>query len=145
VLLDLNIVLDVLARREPHYGDSAAAWACVETGEAEGLVAAHSLTTLFYLMSRHTSQSAAMSALKDLLRVFAVAAVDGQVIDRALDLGWADFEDAVQMAAAAQAGVNYLVTRNIRDFKSQLVPVVQPAELVALLGTGQTEGDDGGG
>jgi predicted nucleic acid-binding protein len=135
LLLDLNVVLDVLARRQPHYGDSAAVWARVETGQVEGLIAAHSLTTLFYLLSHHVSHIAATRALRDMLSVFSVAAVDGAVINRALDLDWTDFEDAVQMAAAAQAGVDYLVTRNPKDFKVEIVPVILPAEMTALLDT----------
>ena len=136
VLLDLNIILDVLTRREPGYRDSAAVWALVETGRMAGVVAAHSLTTLFYLMSRHIDGPTAVAALKDLLRVFSVAAVDQDVILRALQLGWRDFEDAVQMAAAERSGSDYVVTRNVRDFTSGLVPAIQPAELVALSESG---------
>ena len=65
VLLDLNIVLDVLSRREPGYRDSAAVWALVETGRMEGVVAAHSLTTLFYLMSRGLPRNAARRMIVD--------------------------------------------------------------------------------
>jgi hypothetical protein len=46
---------------------------------------------------------------------------------------WKDFEDAGQMAAAVHANVNYLVTRNPRDFQDELIPVIQPAALLALL------------
>jgi predicted nucleic acid-binding protein len=132
VFLDLNVVLDVLSRREPGYRDSAGVWALIETGAMVGLVAAHSLTTLVYLLSRHAPETTAVAALRDLLSVFSVAAVDQDVILRALQLGWRDFEDAVQMAAAEQAGADYLVTRNVGDFISGLVPVIQPAELLAL-------------
>jgi hypothetical protein len=37
------------------------------------------------------------------------------------------------MAAAVQAGSQYLVTRNPRDYKIGLLPVLQPAELLALV------------
>ena len=67
-----------------------------------------------------------------LVQVFNVAAVDQNVILKALALGWKDFEDAVQMVAALNAQANYLVTRNPKDFKDALVPVVQPGDLLAL-------------
>jgi predicted nucleic acid-binding protein len=133
VLLDLNVILDVLAHRDSYYRAAAEVWAQAETSAIEGYVAAHSLTTLFYLVSRHADRQTAVNAVRDLTRVFAVAAVDHAVILRALDLDWPDFEDAVQMAAAAEAGVDYLVTRNTRDFRSGGVPVVTPAELLALV------------
>ncbi len=62
-----------------------------------------------------------------------MAAVDQQVILKALTLGWKDFEDAVQMAAAFNAQVDYLVTRNPNDFKDELVRVLQPGDLMALV------------
>ena len=52
VLIDLNVVIDVLLDRAPHAEASAALWAAIETGEAEGLLAAHCVTTLHYLASR---------------------------------------------------------------------------------------------
>ena len=47
VLIDLNVLLDVLQKREPFYETSAGLLAAVETGQVQGFVAAHSLTTLF--------------------------------------------------------------------------------------------------
>lgn len=133
ILVDLNVVLDVLAHREPHYRSSAAVWAQIETGVMDGFVAAHSVTTLFYLLLRHTERRAAIRALRDLLRVFAVAPADHPAVESALDLEWADFEDAVQMTVAGQVGVDYLVTRNTKDFKGGGVRAITPAELLAML------------
>lgn len=62
-----------------------------------------------------------------------MAAVDQLVIEQALNLPYEDFEDAVQMMAAVRSGAEYLVTRNVQDFKVGPLPVIQPAELVALL------------
>ena len=52
ILVDLNVVLDVLLDRAPRAEAAAAVWAAVEKGEAEGLLAAHSVTTLHYLATR---------------------------------------------------------------------------------------------
>ena len=133
VLIDLNVVLDVLQRRQPFYAMSAHVLAAAETGLVEGHVAAHSLTTLFYLLAKHESADRARVALTDLLAFLTVAAVDGTVIERALSLPYTDFEDAVQMTAAVRCGAEYLVTRDVRDFRARPLPVLQPAELVALL------------
>lgn len=50
-----------------------------------------------------------------------------------MNLPYVDFEDAVQMMAAVQAGAQYLVTRNVQDYRASPLPVLQPAELLALL------------
>jgi len=133
LLIDANIVLDVLAKREPHYTTSAAVWTLVEQGQGEGLLAAHTVTTLHYLVVKHLGQSQAHLIMTKLLHVFNIAAVDRDVILQALALGWKDFEDAVQMAAAFNSQADYLVTRNPKDFKDELVRVLQPGELLALI------------
>lgn len=133
LLIDANIVLDVLAKREPHYTTSAAVWTLVEQGQVEGLLAAHTVTTLHYLVVKHLAQFQAHLIMTKLLHVFNIAAVDRGVILQALALGWKDFEDAVQMAAAFNSQADYLVTRNPKDFKDELVRVLQPGELLALI------------
>jgi predicted nucleic acid-binding protein len=133
VLFDLNVILDVLQRREPFHTMSARVLACAESGQVEGLVAAHSLTTLFYLVSRDQSADQARVILSELLRFLSVAAVDGPVIEQALNLPYRDFEDAVQMMSAVRAGAAYLVTRNTADFRTGPLPAIEPAELLALL------------
>ena len=140
VLLDLNVVLDVLQKREPHYAASAQVWAFVETGRLQGWVAAHSVTTLFYLLTQQVGSPRAQEAIQDLVSVFGIASIDEKVILDALAFGWKDFEDAVQMAAAATADAEYLITRNPKDFKGGPVATLQPAELPAILQ--ELEGDE---
>lgn len=133
VLVDVNVILDVLGRRDPNYAPAAELWSAIEAGEVTGLIAAHTVTTLHYLLQRHTSALEAISALRDLMQVFAVAPVDEAVLSEALALRWEDFEDAVQMAAADRAGADYLATRNPKDFEGGRVPVLQPAEVTVLI------------
>lgn len=134
VAVDLNVILDVLARRQPHFAGSSELWMRIETGDVEGLIAAHSFATLFYLISRYGGSEQAAAAVRDVLEVFEVAAVDRAVLESALSMGWSDFEDAVQMTAAVNAGAEYLVTRNPDDFEGGPIPVLQPAEFLPLLG-----------
>jgi hypothetical protein len=133
ILIDLNVILDVLQRREPFYDMSARVLAVAERGMVEGWVAAHSLTTLFHLVARYQSAEQARVALTDLLTFLSVAAIDHMVIEQALNLPYPDFEDAVQMMAAVRSGVRYLITRNVRDYDMGPLPVLQPVELLALL------------
>ena len=133
VLIDLNVVLDVLQRRERFYDMSARVLAAAEKRRIEGWIAAHSLTTLFYLLARYQSAEQARVALTDLLTFLSVAPVDHSVIEQALNLPYPDFEDAVQMMAAVRCGAQYLVTRNVRDYGRGPLPVLQPVELLAVV------------
>ena len=133
LLLDVNVVLDVLLERSPHAEHAAALWALIESGHATGLLSAHAVTIVHYLVTHEHDRRRARHALDRLLSVYTVAAVDDAVIRRAMRLGWSDFEDAVTAAAAATAACDALVTRNPRDFKGSPVTVVDAATAVALV------------
>lgn len=133
VLVDINIILDVLQKREPFYDASAGLLAHIETGRIEGFIAAHSVTTLFYLISKDQSPAAARVILTSLMQFLKIAPVDHAVIEAALNLPYKDFEDAVQMVSAMQCKANFLVTRNQKDYQPAPVTVIQPVELLATL------------
>ncbi len=132
-LIDLNVILDMLQRRRPFFETSARVLALAEKRAFRGVWSAHSITTLFYLYARDQTADAARVAITDLMQFLAVAAVDQQVIETALALPYRDFEDAVQMAAAMHESADYLITRNVADFKLGPIPALTPAEFLALL------------
>ncbi|MEW6755310.1 MAG: PIN domain-containing protein [Candidatus Latescibacterota bacterium] len=133
LFLDINVILDVLANREPWVENSAAVLSLLESDEFEGVAAAHSVATLFYLATKHLGQRRATARLLDLLGLVTVAPLDHDTILKGLTLGWSDFEDALQMLCALAANSDYLVTRNTRHFKSDSISVVTPTELLAIL------------
>jgi hypothetical protein len=133
VLFNLNIILDVLQERENFFEFSARLLAYAETGIIQGWLAAHSVTTLFYLITKDKSPEQARVTLTSLMQFFKIAPVDQNTIEQALNLPYRDFEDAVQMMAALQIHADYLLTRNIRDYQPAPMEVVQPVELLAIL------------
>lgn len=135
VLIDLNIILDVLQKREPFFEASAQLLAAAETGQLSGFVAAHSITTLFYLIQKDKSAADARAIITNLLQFLEIIPVQQNTIEQALNLDYRDFEDAVQMISAVQAKVDCLVTRNPKDYQPDLLPVMQPIEFLASLGS----------
>jgi predicted nucleic acid-binding protein len=133
ILLDTNIVLDVLLDRPPHVDASAAAWAAVETGVSQGMLAAHAVTTIHYLIRKEMGNAKAARTISAILRVFGVAAVDGVVIQEALQLPISDFEDAVTAAAARLAGCDCIVTRDPKGFRGSPVRPLTPEAVMPLL------------
>jgi predicted nucleic acid-binding protein len=133
ILLDTNIVLDVLLDRQPHVEASAAAWAAVESGVSQGMLAAHAVTTIHYLIRKEMGNAKAARTISAILRVFGVASVDGVVIQEALQLPIADFEDAVTAAAARLAGCECIVTRDPKGFRGSPVRPLTPEAVMPLL------------
>jgi predicted nucleic acid-binding protein len=76
----------------------------------------------------------AMRVISAILRVFAVAAVDGAVVQEALQLRFSDFEDAVTAAAARRAGCECIVTRDPKGFRGSPVRCLTPEAVMPLLG-----------
>lgn len=133
VLIDINILLDVLQMREPFYEASARLLALVEKGRVKGYIAAHSITTLFYLIQKDQSSAQARANITSLLQFLEIAPVDQSTIEQALNLDYRDFEDAVQMISALQCKAEYLITRNISDYHPALLPVIQPVDFLGTL------------
>jgi len=133
ILLDSNIAIDVVLKREPFLASSVQVLGLSKLGIALFL-SASTITDIYYIVSKTLkSKKIAMSLLKNLLVSVDVAAVTGNEIRQAISLDWGDFEDAVQYAAGESIAVDYIVTRNKNDFASAIMPVVSPDELLALL------------
>jgi hypothetical protein len=133
LFLDINVILDVLADRKPWVEHSAAVLSLLDDPDVQGSLAAHAVTTLFYLASRHLGRRRTASVLLDLLDHMSVTPLDHELLIRALALGWDDVEDAVQALSAQRVQADYLVTRNPSDFPDPTVPVVTPAELLTIV------------
>jgi len=132
ILLDTNVILDVLLDRKPHAAASTAVWAAIETGVAEGMLAAHAVTTIHYLIQKELGTIKAKRIVSAILNVFDVAAVDEAILQEALQLPLADFEDAVTAAAARSAGCEYIVTRDPKGFRGSPIRSLTPEAITPL-------------
>ena len=133
ILIDSNIALDSLLERYPFHVESEKV-IDLASDRVDVLISASAVTDVFYITSREKkSKQVAMSTLKGLLRTVKIAPLDDADIRRAIALDWDDFEDAVQFAAGERAGVDFIVTRDKTNYAKSTIPVVAPAELIALL------------
>lgn len=138
IVIDLNVLLDVLQKREPHYRASAAVLESVVKGDVVAKVPAHAITTIHYIVGRYRDDKAADAAVDWLIRYLDVIPVTRQELLRARALGWPDFEDAVVAAAAETAACRRIVTRNVADFSGSPVLAVTPEEFMLELEPGFT-------
>ncbi|MBA3936962.1 MAG: PIN domain-containing protein [Planctomycetes bacterium] len=130
ILVDTNVLLDVLCAREGFYDDSAAIWSLAEQGKLTGIIAAVSVTNIYYIIRRFADHRRAMKAMVQLRDIFTLASCDAQVMNQAIDARMPDFEDAVQYFTAVHAGAQTIVTRNVKHFAKGSVPVATPREFV---------------
>ena len=132
VLFDSDVLIDVLAQRQPFVTASAQALSRVTQPEVQGFVSGHAVTNIFYILRRQVGSETARELLSRLLQHLQVASVTDEVIRAALQSSMTDFEDAVTSEAANAAGVEVIVTRNTPDFAASAIPTVLPEEFLAM-------------
>ena len=130
ILIDTNICIDAIQKRKPFDIQSQKILDYSEKGIIDGLVAAHSFDTIFYILSQTASQENVYRAIEGLRRTVDIANVSREIIDQALQIKWPDFEDAVHYQAALAAGCEAVVTRNPKDFLSDGLPVLSPQQFL---------------
>jgi predicted nucleic acid-binding protein len=128
ILIDTNVILDVVQKRQPHYTASAAVLEKVIRQKQKATLAAHTLTTIHYIVARYRNEKVAGKAIDWLLKYFDIAATGRREMVRARGLGWSDFEDAVVAAAAEAQQCTAIITRNVKDFENSPVPALTPQE-----------------
>ena len=133
VLVDLNVLLDFLAKRENHERAAMVINLC-ETKVLRGYVAAHEITTMaYFLTSKYKSHKNPNSIISGILDIFSAISVNEKILRSALDSNISDYEDAVIEQCALKENIDYIITSNISDFKKGKVNSITPSEYLARL------------
>ena len=134
VLVDTNIIVDVFSKREPYYeiAQNVLRICCRE--DVDGILAAHSVTNLFYILRKNFSVSERKDILLSLFDVFEVEQIDTVKIKKALaNDDFNDFEDCLQMECAIKSKADYIVTRNTIDFVKSKIPCLLPEDFCNMV------------
>jgi predicted nucleic acid-binding protein len=133
VFLDTNVILDLLAKRIPHY-DSIAKIATLADQRQLVLVASPlSFTTVDYVLNRLESSESVLNKLRKFKIICEVCKVNEETIEKGLNSSFKDFEDAIQYFTAIQANCSIIITRNAKDFKTSALPVMSAEEYIKSL------------
>jgi len=130
ILFDTNVVLDVLLKRRPHERAARRLINRVEMGDLIGVLGATTITTIDYVAGRVIGKEKTHRDLRNLFRLFEIAAVNRAVLKSALESDFTDFEDAVLHEAGQRMGVDGIVTRSADDFTGARLTIYTPAELL---------------
>jgi len=131
IMLDTNVILDIIEKREPFFSDSYQVFLKSAAGEYEAIIGASSVTDIYYIARKNCKDAnQALSYIIDLLKI--TTSVDTKAVDiqEALKLNFNDFEDAVIAATASREGADYIITRNAGDFNNSPVPAMTPTDFL---------------
>jgi predicted nucleic acid-binding protein len=134
IFLDTNIIVDLIANRPPFSKYAIDLFSLAEDNKIKLYTSSHSLATTHYLLKKYIEEKELRVILYNLLEFITIIPVDLDVLRKSLHSNHKDFEDAVQIYCASSVnGMEFIVTRNIKDFKNSEIPALLPNEIIAKL------------
>ena len=132
VLIDTNVILDYVLKREPFAEDALACLDHLIIKKEKSWLTASTITDIYYVTRRALRDGEkAKGVIAKLLNAFQIAAVDKTDCVNALDVDFDDYEDALVFACAKKIKAEYIITRNKGDFVDSSITVVTPAEFLS--------------
>ncbi|MFA5648415.1 MAG: PIN domain-containing protein [Bacteroidales bacterium] len=134
VLLDTNIIIDLLAKREPFDQDTRMLFSFADKEKVILYTSALSIANLSYVLLRKRKPEEAKQILRKLKLLVGILSLDGKIINLALnDNEFNDFEDGLQYYSALENNIEIIVTRNLKDFKNSSIPVMTARQLNEII------------
>ena len=131
LLIDTNVILDVLAKREEFYRDAALLFSLADKKEVILTVSSLTFANTYYILAKQKSKKEARTILRKLKVLVETLSLDDKVTELALnDAQFTDFEDGLQYYSALENAVDVIITRNKKDFSKSMLPVLTPKEFL---------------
>ena len=130
ILIDTNVLLDVLCNRADFVQDALKIFKLCEVNRIKGCVSVLSVPNIVYIMRKELDHDRIKEIIKTITSIFAVASLRESDLLNAANAPFSDYEDALQAVCAERIRADYIVTRNVKDFKNSPVPAVTPTEFL---------------
>ena len=133
VFLDTNIILDFLGERNGFYLPAAKILTLADVKKIKLYVSPISISTTYYILSKFENQKIALEKIKKFKLLCNISIINGDVVNKAIFAEFKDFEDALQYFSAIESKCEAIITRNEKDFKNALIPVLQPSSFLQTM------------
>ncbi|MFN7774922.1 type II toxin-antitoxin system VapC family toxin [Flavobacterium sp.] len=130
VFLDTNVMLDLLGEREPFYYSIAQIATLADQKKLQIVVSPISFAIVNYFLSKFEGISVAKDKLRKFKVLSKISIIDETIIEKGLNSNFEDFEDSLQYFCAVDSECEVIITRNARDFKNSLLPVMSAEEFI---------------
>jgi predicted nucleic acid-binding protein len=133
ILVDTNVLMDYIANREPYAEQADKIMDLCISKEVDGCIAAHTVTNLFFILRKDLSETERRATLTDLCHVFTVVGIDaGKLLSALENNQFSDLEDCLQSECADEFEADYIITRNMGDFKHSKIKPIEPENFLRL-------------
>jgi len=133
VLLDTNVILDFVLARQTFFVEEDEIFIRLQNLEFEAFVSAITPINVFYTTKKEKDKATAFTAIEELLKLVQITKSNDYIYQKALTLGFNDYEDAVQCACAMAENLDAIVTRNTKDYKNSSIKIYPPSEFLQVL------------
>ena len=133
ILLDTNIIIDFLGERKGFYDPAAKILTLADKKKIKIYVSAVSMATAYYVLAKYENKKAALEKVRKFKVLCEISSTNNEVFEKALNAPFDDFEDALQYFSAIEDNCDLIVTRNEKDFKTALIPVMNPENYLQTL------------
>ena len=134
IFLDTNILVDLIVDRKPFSKHAIEIFKSTEKNQTQLFTSSHSIATAHYLLKKYVDEKDLRKIILNLLEFVEVIPVYFYLLKKGLRSNHKDFEDAVQILCASSiTGINFIVTRNTKDFRTSEISVVAPDEMCLKL------------
>ena len=130
LFIDTNVMLDLLGERDPFYESIAKIATLAEKEVLTLVVSPLSFATVNYFITKFENTKIAKEKLRKFKIVCEICPLNEQTIEKGLNSSFKDFEDALQYFSATQAECDIIITRNGKDFKKSLLPIMTANEFL---------------
>jgi len=131
VLIDTNVILDYVLRREPFAQEARECLENLIHDDAKIWITASTITDIYYVSLRALHDaSAAKSIIAKLLSAFQITSVEKADCVKALEVNMPDYEDALVSVCAKKVKADQIITRNTKHFGQSSVPAITPADFL---------------
>ena len=124
IFLDTNIILDFLGEREGFYEASAKIMTLADKKKIQVYTSPSSISNVFYVLTRYENSKIALEKIRKFKLLCSTSVMDDEVVEKAINSDFKDFEDAMQYFSALASNCNIIITRNEKDFKNAMIPVM---------------------
>ncbi len=132
LLIDTNIVIDLLSKRDKFYDEAADLFSRADKKELELAISSLTFANTNYILSKLKSAKEAREILRKFKVLVELLSLDDKITELALsDDSFPDFEDGLQYYSAIENQIEIIITRNKKDFKNSKIPVLTAKEFLA--------------
>ena len=134
IFLDTDVILDLFLEREKFVENTRKIFRKIELREILGYTSPVILSNLYYISSNLKDKKTALSNIRKIHKILKITKIDQKTVTDALEHGNVkDFEDNLQLYSAIEMGLDFLITRNVKDFpKTEMIKIMYPEEIVRI-------------